>query len=215
MPRNIIILSKVIGTVSLGVLTGSIAAGTFVSLPILKDGLISVETSNQQQKSLLVALHHRIQMLVTPLSITSFATLLSAYLFASARARHPYLLYSALSVPVLGAINYFYGDLEWLDSREQQPVAVRGAAKKEPKKVAEPEELSGLDNSVYGRVDRVDSESDNDSSSQDNNSDSFQPVSSQTVKELHCQLNWLGWVGTGVSGIAFLIATVGIYGDFS
>lgn len=202
MPKTIIVLSKVIGTVSLGILTGAVASGTYISLPTLKDQPIE---SRDQQSAQLVSLYVRLKAVAKRLSITSLATLVSAYMFAPSHARHPYLVYSVLSVPALAAVNYVYGDLKWFDKLTQ--VSVPRPHKKEPL----PEEPSTLDNSVYGRVDS--SESD-DSSYHDNSSEDH-VVSAEAVQQLYDRLKLLGRISTSVSGVAFLIATVGIYGDFS
>jgi len=167
-------LSKVIGTVSLGILAGSTASTTY-NLEAIKetDGL---------------EIYKRARKLTAPVAITAFTSLIGAYVFAPAAGRHPYLLYSALSVPILGALNRF--------------LAPKVVTVEAPKKLPKPEEeVSMLDNSVYAKLEESDQESET----------SEESVRSAAISKHH--LYRLGLWSSVVSGIAFIVSTVGIYGD--
>lgn len=107
MANHILILSKVIGTVSLGVLAGSSLTTSYVVFPAINqatDGGVAAASSN-----ILHTVVQKATKLANSVSVTAFVALSSAFMFAAPNARHPYLIYSALSVPVIAGLNYYWG----------------------------------------------------------------------------------------------------------
>lgn len=197
--------------------------------------------------------------------MTSFSALSFSYIFAGAAGRHPYLVYSALSVPAVAALQYLKAlpivdrllalvatspsasilpptDAAIVEAEETDekstPVTRDGspalsAASEE--EVAE--ETSALDNSVYRHVTKSDYEEDSEADEQLSKSvhtklDSAavapkekQQVAaaaanaeigvSSEVPALVKELCRIGNVAGTVSGLAFLMVTVGIFGDLA
>lgn len=107
MTHHILILSKVIGTVSLGVLAGSSLTTSYVVFPAINqatDGGVAAASS-----SVLHTVVQKATKMANSMSMTAFVALSSAFMFAAPNARHPYLIYSALSVPVIAGLNYYWG----------------------------------------------------------------------------------------------------------
>lgn len=178
-----------------------------------------------------------------------------SFFAASPAGRHPYLLYSAFSIPIGIAIGYFkalpiYNSLTSLLSIEPsdkefaepnvKPTLepVKGTSKMESShssilSTPSEEERSGLDNSVYNNISKSDFETSED---EPDNKAAFTPKLEASVSDIQAtqtpkaslsnsahtedvsklvgSLIKYGRVITGLASTAFLIVTVGIYGDF-
>ncbi|ODQ56401.1 hypothetical protein SAICODRAFT_4582 [Saitoella complicata NRRL Y-17804] len=88
--RYIITPLKVIGTVSLGAITGSLAALSFSTVP----AMLGLPTSESVPKALHVALKST-KDVVFPLQLVSATSFLAAFALSPRSGRHPYLLYCA------------------------------------------------------------------------------------------------------------------------
>lgn len=209
MTATVLVFSKVIGTVALGFLTGAVGSASYLSLPTISQHLYSsgtkADVSDAQEN--LDRLLVRFGRIVGPACITACASLCVSFAFATKSARHPYLLYSALSVPVACAVGYF----------KARPLvkAVLGVDADAVSEASTPEstetaETSQLDNSVYENV-----------SLSPKVKASKEDVSERVEDTLHRRIitqsiSHLGTVGIAVSGIfgfGFIISTIGIYGD--
>lgn len=235
MACHTLILTKVIGTVSLGAFAGSVLSTTHTALPLI---LLS-KTPNDLQLAL-TTLRDKSLQLLSPLAITSFSTFAISYFFASSAARHPYLIYSALSVPIVAAISYFkinpvYNsllaetnvskdtlDIASTNSEQSTPVTQDGSPALSATSTDEDVEPSNLDNSVFRNISKSDYEEDIPKQSaktlasvSNTQKQSAQTVSPATVGILVKQLTRLGNITSSVSGLAFVIATIGIFGDIA
>lgn len=251
MVSHTLILTKVIGTVTLGALAGSIVSTTQIAIPLLL-----VPKTTEDLKSALTTLRLRSLSLISPLAITSFSALTISYLFAPAAGRHPYLVYSALSVPVVAAISYLkalpvfetlFATATAAVSPALLPVVESGSTGGQSTPVTQQsspalsatldEEHSGLDNSVYRNISKSDYEEDSESENSERKVPEqtihetipvvSEPVAAATapataattvsvsaeVPALVERLSKLGNIAGAVSGFAFVLATVGIYGD--
>ncbi|AOW06988.1 hypothetical protein B0I72DRAFT_135444 [Yarrowia lipolytica] len=208
MTATVLVFSKVIGTVALGFLTGAVGSASYLSLPTISQHLYSSGTkadvcdAQENLDRLLV----RFGRIVGPACITACASLCVSFAFATKSARHPYLLYSALSVPVACAVGYFKARPLVRAVLDVDADAESEASTPESTDTAE---TSQLDNSVYENVSlspKVKSKED---------------VSERVEDTLHRRvitqsISHLGTVGVAVSGIfgfGFIISTIGIYGD--
>lgn len=210
--------------------------------------------------------------IVKPLSIAAFSSLSVSYFAASAAGRHPYLLYSAFSIPISFAFAYFqglpvYNSLANLlasqsvadSSNENVSTKQKKDLKesKEPKDskdsdfdsdfdvVSKPRDDSSkqnLESSVYNitnsdldleegnnvsepkEADKsisagsAFSKTDNDGDGKTNtmNSNNEKLDSYENLVSFHVgKLVKYGQIISGITGTAFLIATVGIYGDLN
>ncbi|KAG5362114.1 hypothetical protein CJU90_4804 [Yarrowia sp. C11] len=206
MTATVLVFSKVIGTVALGFLTGAVGSASYLSLPTISQHLYAsgtkADVSDAQEN--LDRLLVRFGRIVGPACITACASLCVSFFFATKPARHPYLLYSALSVPVACVVGYL----------KARPL-VRGVLDVDAdaeSDVSTPEadvaETSQLDNSVYENVSLSPKQAKQD-------------VSERVEDTLHRRvitqsISQLGTVGVAVSGIfgfGFIISTIGIYGD--
>ncbi|ANB11895.1 hypothetical protein AWJ20_122 [Sugiyamaella lignohabitans] len=272
MPCPIVILSKVIGTVSLGVLAGASTTNSLVSLPsILTNSSLQTEVDVQQQDTILTSLYQTtVSKVILPLSTVAFGSLVSAYILAPRSGQHPYLIYSALSVPIVAGLNYFYGPgisfntllnnfcgslsvgkcdrtsstkpsqetgspavASGADLTETKSASSTSAVSKSSEDTSSSDEPSLLDNSVYAHLDHPDkggsdielsSASSNIATPEDQSEDELagQPVSSTTTagtnypaSALSSNLSKLSFYSSIVFQLAFLISTIGIYGDLS
>lgn len=196
--------------------------------------------------------------IIKPLSIVAFSSLSISFFAASPAGRHPYLLYSAFSVPIGIAIGYFkalpiYSSLTSLlsnqsvgDKESDEPIVdstletTQATSKLEsshssvlstPSHEFE-DERSGLDNSVYNNISKSDFETSEEepehktivNSKPESSVSDIQPskssktssksVNTEDISELVGSLIKYGRIITGLASTAFLIVTVGIYGDF-
>lgn len=254
MVSHTLILTKVIGTVSLGALAGTIVSTTQIAIPLLL-----VPQTAADAKNAVVTLYKQSAKMLVPLAATSFVALSVSFVGAAAAGRHPYLVYAALSVPAVAAIGYFrvmpvVGAI--LGKLTAAPQATASGAKKAESEMSTPvtqdttpalseeeeEEHSALDNSVYRTVDKTDYEDVYGSASGSIDKQNVltphvpmhvpEPVAptpppalplpiaehgvvSKEVPALVEQLVHFGNIAGAVSGLAFVLATVGIYGDIA
>ncbi|KAG5363356.1 hypothetical protein CJU89_2527 [Yarrowia sp. B02] len=198
MTATVLVFSKVIGTVALGFLTGAVGSASYLSLPTISQHLYAsgtkADVSDAQEN--LDRLLVRFGRIVGPACITACASLCVSFAFATKSARHPYLLYSALSVPVACAVGYF-------KARPLVRAVLDVDADASEASTPETPEKSQLDNSVYEDLAPK------------------KAVSERVEDTLHRRvitqsISHLGTVGIAVSGIfgfGFIISTIGIYGD--
>lgn len=246
MVSHTLILTKVVGTVSLGALAGSVLSTTQIALPLLL-----LPKKPEDLNAALTKLREQSYRLFSPLAITSFSSLAISYIVASSASKHPYLIYSALSVPIVAAISYFKAlpvynsllaessssdlataaDISSVSSAQTTPVTQDGSPTLSAASAEDDVEHSALDNSVYRNI----SKSDYEDSSEDKLEASqileqtkeavvkpvelsvqpIQEVSSSNVAVLVSKLTQFGNIASTVSSLAFVIATVGIYGDMA
>jgi len=88
---------KVVGTCGLGLVTGMLATFPLIVTP----AILANETSNGASKAF-ASFTQRAQRLVTGIYTTSACAFAAAFLLSPRQARHPYLLYAMLGLP-LGA----------------------------------------------------------------------------------------------------------------
>jgi len=99
MPATTVAICKFVGTISLGLLTGvsyTLSTQSLPSLLTLPSAKPAAYTISQTTR--LAALH------TTALSAVSTLSLLTAYALSPPRARHPYLLWTALAAGLSGAL---------------------------------------------------------------------------------------------------------------
>lgn len=206
MTATVLVFSKVIGTVALGFLTGAVGSASYLSLPTISQHLYSSGTKSDvsDAQENLDRLLVRFGRIVGPACITACASLCVSFAFATKSARHPYLLYSALSVPVACAVGYFKASPLITAVLDVDTDSVSEASTPES---AEAQETSQLDNSVYENVTLSPKKKEDVSERVE---DTFhRRVITQSISNL-------GTVGVAVSGIfgfGFIISTIGIYGD--
>lgn len=178
--------------------------------------------------------------IVKPLSIAAFSSLTISYIAASPSGKHPYLLYSALSVPISFALAYFRGlpvyaslsNLLAASTPLDSDVRAEGDSVETTSSVATPtqdseDERPGLESSVYNitksdldEEEAVESvpKSSSEAANKFKKTAEPSPLTSEPVSTLvvdHVKkLIKYGRVISGVASTAFLIVTVGIYGDF-
>lgn len=235
MARNILLLSKVIGTVSLGLLAG-VSASSVISLPLVASA--PVDTSHQvlatasstgsseltdapaldehHSKSLVELYYERIKTIALPLSAAAVVGLMSAYVFAPSYGRHPYLIYSALCVPISRllsfksyqrasrAINALMCSTDAASTSSTSPI-------KKGHKVVE-DVPSMLDNSVYGRLE---TETEHESSSTPTSSTTIEDKPLRLAATEVVALQRKETIATLTALVGFVISTVGIYGDMA
>ncbi|KKZ68534.1 hypothetical protein EMCG_05818 [[Emmonsia] crescens] len=102
-----ITVSKFVGTISLGLLTGLSYATSIIAIPSLQS-LPNASTASQTLKELQL----RTSKHVLRLSHITAITLFTAFTLSSPRRRHPYLIWTALTSLIGGA------GLEWWYNRE-------------------------------------------------------------------------------------------------
>lgn len=99
---------KVLGATSLGLLAGNLTYQSVESIPLLINQLkakVSINSNEILGKVSLVIINTRISNLVLGAISTGFLGL--AFIASAPRDKHPYILYSALSVPI-GIISSYY-----------------------------------------------------------------------------------------------------------
>lgn len=166
--------------------------------------------------------------IVKPLSIAAFGSLTISFLAAGPAGRHPYLLYSALAIPITYAVGYFkglpvYSSLASILTKSPAPAPASEAPAEEPAQATpSEEEHSSLDNSIYNNISKSDLESSEDEATPEPEKKSAASpetapasFSTEDVSPLVQKLVKYGRIATGVTSAAFLIVTVGIYGDMN
>ncbi|ODQ68068.1 hypothetical protein NADFUDRAFT_81150 [Nadsonia fulvescens var. elongata DSM 6958] len=116
---------KIVGTVSLTAVSGSLLAFSYSTIPSLlalirpkstpptsregaTESLVPTsEKTDSQFKSLLRSNWDRFRLIVYPGTLLSFSCFVISFVLSDKYNRHPYLLYSALSTPLLLLTNYF------------------------------------------------------------------------------------------------------------
>ncbi|KAI9715666.1 MAG: hypothetical protein M1812_005818 [Candelaria pacifica] len=101
MSRTTIALSKFVGSVSLGLLTGLSYSLSTITLPTLLC-LPSATTAHKAFLHLKITSKYHLRLL----SAISASSLLIAYILSPSRARHPYLLWTALTVALSGGVDF-------------------------------------------------------------------------------------------------------------
>lgn len=239
MARNILILSKVIGTVSLGLLAG-VSITSVVSLPVVASAPVdnshnltttttdgdAATSSESSSPSLVESFYLRLKKLTCPLTVAAFVSLSCAYIFAPSYGRHPYLIYSALSVPLSRYISLRVGQQAIRDVnslRSASASTVPQTAGSAPAKSSTPSEAkehkvvedvpSMLDNSVYGRLEtEPDAETEGESSPVPvQNRILSTHLTATAVKSLQQKELWASFTAL----VGFIISTIGIYGDLA
>lgn len=208
MTATVLVFSKVIGTVALGFLTGAVGSASYLSLPTVCQHLYAqgtkqdVSDAQENLDRLLV----RFGRIVGPASITAFTALCVSFAFATKSARHPYLLYSALSVPVAAAVGYFKArplvrTVLDVDADASETPTPTPAAPGSP-------ETSQLDNSVYETISSPKQTKKEDVTERVDDSLHRRAISHSISK-----LGTIGITVSGIFGFGFIISTIGIYGD--
>lgn len=166
--------------------------------------------------SLLKSIITRTWAIVQPLSIAAFSSLSLAYFAASPSGKHPYLLYTAFSIPISFAVAYFrglpvYASLtNLLDSRASADAALKSAEPSEEPK-------QNIDGSVYNitnsDLEAGDEEKSPKPKTAGSDNDTTESVDS-LISDHVARLIKYGRIITAVTSTAFLMVTVGIYGEF-
>ncbi|KAH3664197.1 hypothetical protein OGAPHI_004548 [Ogataea philodendri] len=199
---------KLVGIGSLGLATTSFGFAAYKTVPDIINSLNLSIASSQQLADKFKSLVLRIRV-----SFGTFGTLAST-LFAMAFTRspvsgkHPYLIYAALGAPLCAA---YYGysvlPLELEISKAPQKREVTKSAPKEPKIN---DLTSPLDNSVYNDL-GTDTESVKEEVEED---EQFKELELKSATVANLQSLKIGYTYSSlVSGVAFLLATIGYLGD--
>ncbi|ODV89170.1 hypothetical protein CANCADRAFT_3804 [Tortispora caseinolytica NRRL Y-17796] len=123
-----VIFTKVVGTVTLGMMTGVYASRRWIDM-----GVLEVEGSKPAEEG-----RGLFRKMTRILGGVSSAAMLLAFLRGGIRGRHPYLLYSALVGPICIGIDWLETSsfTLWPTEAENEEVETEG-------------EVSNLDGSVY------------------------------------------------------------------
>ncbi|KAF1986650.1 hypothetical protein K402DRAFT_393722 [Aulographum hederae CBS 113979] len=188
MARPIVTIAKFVGTISLGLLTGLHSTLSSLTLPTLLT-LPSAALAARTHNYLTITSKTHIRLL-TYLSVFSP---LVAYAFSPARGRHPYLLWTSL---VAGCGPFAVDAL--LDRADAaRAMKVRGS--QSPKQKMSASRISD-DGVMVGE-----SEEEPESGEED--------VNGEEVREKVEKMQVREWWRAGVSGLAFAMGVVGVWGD--
>lgn len=212
--------TKVIGTTALGIYTG-VVTSNITNYDILIHVLQSTTISNFNEfnSNLQSKLKTNSVLLGVLGGISSVAFQLS-YFKAPLRAKHPYLIYASLVLPLSSIIygiltrgeliKYFKLD-EVIKSFKKDEASENSVKEKAVKENVRSE----LDNSIY--KDLGDDSSSNEGGQQEDDEISKEVeihLSKTSLEQLLGKLNLANKIVGGVSFIGFVIASIGIYGDF-
>lgn len=228
---------KVIGISTLGLYTGAIATNVLSGYDILKFVLdktatvSNIDTINRSIRSKL-SLNTLIINLLGSVSSLAFQL---AYFGAPPRGKHPYLIYSSLVFPlsylihfkfVRSEINKFYnlkasksGSRTDEDDGKKKK---RKLNKAEKQKKSNEQLRSDLDNSIYKDLGEASSIDENEESVEDLLGADKAEIEKEVEFHLHQQTglkaleqsHFYDKIVFGLSSLGFLIASVGIYGDY-
>ncbi len=218
MPCPHLVASKIIGTTFLGLLSGSYLTYSSIIIPHIKS--FSASLSINDTKSYLQKLFCKSGKIFGILSSVSFITLFGAFATASKQGRHPYLIYSSLSVPLIASFG-FLKILPLVKTISSQDSAIRSVKPKPTKKTEKVkiEERSTLDNSVYQTLgsDHEDDAHPTTSNTSDEVTigEAEEVLAKQIIGQNLNSLQNYFYFTTGVSSIATVIAVIGLYGDFA
>ncbi len=210
-------VTKVIGTTTLGIYTGIITSN-ITNYDILIHVLQSTSISNFNEfNSNLKAKLQKNSILLGLLGGVSSLAFQLSYFKAPLRSKHPYLIYASLVLPLSSII---YGILtrgELIKYFKLDEVINSFKNNEDGNTVKKVKEnvRSELDNSVY--KDLGDDSSSNEGGQQEDDEISKEveiQLNKTSLEQLLGKLNLANKIVGGVSFIGFVIASVGIYGDF-
>ncbi|GMM38361.1 Atg33 protein [Saccharomycopsis crataegensis] len=206
--------TKIISVSCLGLLTGFLGQQAFSGLPLLIQ--FSKSSSLDEIRESAKKIIKKTRSLVLCLGSAATALLSLAFIKAPPRARHPYLIYSALGAPIAMTALFFktYNvEVKLLDSDSDLQVEASASLKS---KKTEKEEPSHLDNSVYQNLG---ADSEDDKSIKQDEDDIESAVNNSILKtNTIAGLEKLksGYAtATYIVGAAFGVSIIGIYGDFA
>ncbi|KIX99421.1 uncharacterized protein Z520_04997 [Fonsecaea multimorphosa CBS 102226] len=187
-------ITKFVGTISLGLLTGTSYTLQSITLP----SLALLPSASLAARTLATIQTQSTRQILTLASISSLS-LITAYTLASPRGRHPYLLWTAL-VSFIGGqgVEYWFNGFSrfpsWgigsRSSRRGQSGQVKAS------RVASP---SASDESGYIEV---------ESDSSDEHQVNGEKVETEMIRERKVQK-----VRSWIAGVGFAMGVVGIWGD--
>ncbi|KIX09003.1 uncharacterized protein Z518_00081 [Rhinocladiella mackenziei CBS 650.93] len=179
-------VTKFVGTISLGLLTGTSYTLTSITLP----SLALLPSASLASRTLAIIQTQSTRQILTLASISSLS-LITAFTLASPRGRHPYLLWTAL-VSFIGGqgVEYWYNGL----SRFPRVSGRSSRGKSAAARVSSPggSESGFIEVEPHGSEDQVNGEK----------------VEMEMTRERKIQ-----WVRSWIAGIGFAMGVVGIWGD--
>ncbi|KIW79460.1 hypothetical protein Z517_06072 [Fonsecaea pedrosoi CBS 271.37] len=182
-------ITKFVGTISLGLLTGVSYTLQSITLP----SLALLPSASLAARTLATIQTQSTRRILTLASISSLS-LITAYTLASPRGRHPYLLWTAL-VSFIGGQGVEY----WFNGLSRFPswgISSRSSGHVKASRVVSP---SASDESSYIEV---------ESDSSEDNQVNGEKVELEMVRERKVQK-----VRSWIAGIGFAMGVVGIWGD--
>ncbi|KIV92799.1 hypothetical protein PV10_04065 [Exophiala mesophila] len=183
-------ITKFVGTISLGLLTGTSYTLTTITLP----SLALLPSASIASRTLSTIQTTSTRQILTLASISSLS-LITAYTLASPRGKHPYLLWTAL-VSFIGGqgVEYYYNGLSRFPTVSRR--AGRWGSSTAARRGASPATSS---DSGYIEVDPL---------SQSEEQINGEQVESEMSRERKVQK-----VRSWIAGIGFAMGVVGIWGD--
>ncbi|ODQ82260.1 hypothetical protein BABINDRAFT_158894 [Babjeviella inositovora NRRL Y-12698] len=236
---------KLIGAASLGLATGVLAFNANRSIPSILTTIANTSADKTAAESAYIkkSLDCLINTSRATLAVVGSAAgyaLVTAFRYSPVSKRHPYLLYSAVGVPLSWIVYFFYDNRGFgaernisavLKDQEVKSKAFPPLTKTTPAEKIESEEVSPLDNSVYNDlgVESASLELESIASSttaspatdvpveDDDNNIEFEidqsllkNVVTLNLNKLQCGYNAVA----SVLGVSFALASVGVFGEY-
>ncbi|KAL2424450.1 hypothetical protein ABEF95_010527 [Exophiala dermatitidis] len=190
-------ITKFVGTISLGLLTGTSYTLTTITLP----SLAFLPSASLASRTLATIQTKSTRHILTLASISSLS-LLTAFTLASPRGRHPYLLYTALVAFIGGqGVEFWFNGLSRFPSVSSKRSG-RGETISTTTRGASP---GGSDSSGFIEVESRDDGNNSNSSEDQVNGEK---VEMEMTRERRIQK-----VRSWIAGLGFAMGVIGIWGD--
>ncbi|KAL2415364.1 hypothetical protein ABEF91_005120 [Exophiala dermatitidis] len=196
-------ITKFVGTISLGLLTGTSYTLTTITLP----SLALLPSASLASRTLATIQTKSTRHILTLASISSLS-LLTAFTLASPRGRHPYLLYTALVAFIGGqGVEYWFNGLSRFPSVSSSKRSGRDQTVSATPRGASP---GGSDSSGFIEVESRD---DGNNTSNSSSSSSEDQVNGEKVEMEMTRERKIQKVRSWIAGLGFAMGVIGIWGD--